>query len=75
MLKVMFTIDCDICRGPFETAAVCSDPDSLIWQSFALDLTGYVEASGWDFDEVTQRFRCDGCLEAVEEELVPEETL
>jgi hypothetical protein len=63
MLKVMFTIDCDVCREPFWSAAVCSDPESFIWESFAQDLTAHVQGYGWEFDESTKKFKCDDCIQ------------
>jgi hypothetical protein len=68
MLKVVLTVDCDFCREPFWSAAVCSDPETDIWESFAIDLTAYVQSYGWDFDESTRKFKCDSCIEMEEDE-------
>ena len=67
MLKVIFTIDCDFCREPMETAAVCCDFETLVWESFAWDLRIYAETQGWDYDEKRNRFLCSQCAEQIEE--------
>ena len=67
MLKVLFSIDCDFCHEPLETAAVCCDFEYLVWQSFAWDLTTYACGEGWEYDENRNMFRCPECVQQMEE--------
>jgi hypothetical protein len=65
MLKAVITIDCDFCRKPFETAAVCDDQE--LWSSFASDLASFACGEGWEIDEELTKFLCDECREVLDQ--------
>jgi hypothetical protein len=39
-----------------------------MWESFASDLSSYVQGYGWEFDESTKKYKCDGCVEIEDDE-------
>lgn len=66
MLRLVFTLDCDRCRKSYEKAAVSTDSERLLWESYAIDLKDCAAFDGWDTgDEIV----CDDCLQAASDEL------
>ena len=59
MLRLVFTLDCDRCHQSYEKAAVCTDSETLLWESFAHDLKTCAAMDGWDTEE---QIVCDDCL-------------
>lgn len=67
MLKVLFTLDCDFCHEPLQSATVCCDFEPLVWSSCAADLTRNAREQGWSFEQQRQTFLCSTCKEQIEE--------
>lgn len=59
MIKAIITIDCDMCRRPLETAAVCDELDLV--DSYAWDLGTYAGIHGWEVDEERTKYICESC--------------
>lgn len=69
MLRVVLTMDCDMCRKSFWMAAVCNDPEPFFWESFASDLQGCAIDRNWRVaEEIGGEMICDECVEKLEEE-------
>lgn len=65
MLRLVFTLDCDRCRQSYEKGAVCTDSETLLWESFAHDLKTCAAIDGWDCEN---EIVCDECLELESDE-------
>lgn len=73
MLRVVISIDCDICRQSYYQAAVSNDSESIFWESLALDLQSCAGGHGWRVSgDIGGEMICDECIERMEEELEPE---
>jgi hypothetical protein len=72
MLRVVLTLDCDRCRQSYEKAAVSTDTDSFLWESFANDLKCCAAGDGWR-TEIDDYTLCDECWEKEEQEGEPED--
>lgn len=69
MLRVVLTIDCDMCRKSYEMAAVSNDPESFFWESLASDLQGCAIDHNWRVaEEIGGEMICDEYVERLEEE-------
>lgn len=69
MLRVVLTIDCDMCRQSYDMAAVSNEPESFFWESFASDLQDCAGGHGWRVsEEIGGEMICNECLEKLEEE-------
>jgi hypothetical protein len=66
MLRVVLTLDCDRCRQSYYKAAVCTDPESFFWESYASDLKDCAGFDGWymgEDDTEQVDVLCDECVE------------
>lgn len=64
MLRVIVTLDCNMCGQPFEHLGSSSSLDPLEWKSLSLDLEHHAESSGWFFFRAAHY--CDYCASTVE---------
>lgn len=49
MIRVIVTLDCNVCGQPFERIGSSSSLDPLEWKSLSLDLEHQAESTGWFF--------------------------
>lgn len=72
MLRVVLTVDCDRCNKSYEKAAVCTEPETFFWESYAHDLKECACFDGWYLasDEETEKEEiiCDECVEKILEQ-------
>jgi len=66
MLRVVISLDCDRCRQSYYQAAVSSDTERCIWESYAEDLKCCASMHGWYTDG--EETLCDDCVEQAEAE-------
>jgi len=67
MLRVVISLDCDRCRQSYYQAAVSSDRESYIWESYAEDLKVCASMHGWYTG--SEDVLCDDCVERAEAEI------
>lgn len=64
MIRIIVTLDCNVCGQPFERIGSSSSLDSLEWKSLSLDLEHQAESTGWLF--FRSAHYCDYCASTAE---------
>lgn len=59
MIRIIVTLDCNVCGQPFDRIGSSSSIDPLDWKALSLDLEHQAESTGWFFFRAAHY--CDYC--------------